>query len=281
MPSATKEQPLAPAKKRRRDDDIDTDVHSPIYEAIFSARAIISDDDDAAFGTHSPYRTNASLAGVNNNHYDLSHSHHTGLSPPRKTAPLPTSKRIRIAGEVEDTRAHSRSSSPTNSRRQTRSPPRNLGREELQETNANSRSTPARTNSALSLSRCHICHRKPTKKSDLDSFADCQGCGQRTCFVCLRQCLDWTPRGGVMPGSAPTKDLSASFRMEDADAETEGTGDRESTQGPHHSSEKEQHQQADGWAQGGHRPVVCSRCCVEKGPDGDVVCLGCLPFSEG
>jgi hypothetical protein len=27
--------------------------------------------------------------------------------------------------------------------------------------------------------------------------------------------------------------------------------------------------------------VVCSRCCVEKGPDGDVVCLGCLPFSEG
>lgn len=37
----------------------------------------------------------------------------------------------------------------------------------------------------------------------------------------------------------------------------------------------------DGWASGGHRKKICSRCCVERGPDGDVVCLGCLPFVEG
>lgn len=36
-----------------------------------------------------------------------------------------------------------------------------------------------------------------------------------------------------------------------------------------------------GWKSGGHRKKICSRCCVERGPDGDVVCLGCLPFVEG
>lgn len=25
-----------------------------------------------------------------------------------------------------------------------------------------------------------------------------------------------------------------------------------------------------------HRRIVCSKCCVERGPDGEVVCLGCL-----
>lgn len=39
----------------------------------------------------------------------------------------------------------------------------------------------------------------------------------------------------------------------------------------------------DGWPNsgGGHRQRVCSRCCVERGEDGEVVCLGCLPFVEG
>lgn len=25
-----------------------------------------------------------------------------------------------------------------------------------------------------------------------------------------------------------------------------------------------------------HRRIVCSKCCVERGADGEVVCLGCL-----
>lgn len=41
-------------------------------------------------------------------------------------------------------------------------------------------------------------------------------------------------------------------------------------------------QEQGGWTTGGgHRRVVCSRCCVERGQDGEVVCLGCLPFVEG
>jgi hypothetical protein len=33
------------------------------------------------------------------------------------------------------------------------------------------------------------------------------------------------------------------------------------------------------WKEGrttGHRRMVCSRCCVEKGTEGEVCCLGCL-----
>jgi hypothetical protein len=27
--------------------------------------------------------------------------------------------------------------------------------------------------------------------------------------------------------------------------------------------------------------MVCSRCCIERGAEGDIVCLGCLPRLEG
>ena len=36
---------------------------------------------------------------------------------------------------------------------------------------------------------CHICHSKPTKRRDLDSYADCGSCGGRTCYICIRQCI--------------------------------------------------------------------------------------------
>ncbi|KAL4789204.1 hypothetical protein BDV19DRAFT_36511 [Aspergillus venezuelensis] len=38
------------------------------------------------------------------------------------------------------------------------------------------------------LRACHICHRRPTTKELLEAYADCELCGQRACFVCLRQC---------------------------------------------------------------------------------------------
>lgn len=30
-----------------------------------------------------------------------------------------------------------------------------------------------------------------------------------------------------------------------------------------------------------HRGMICSRCCVERGADGEVRCLGCLRAEEG
>ena len=30
-----------------------------------------------------------------------------------------------------------------------------------------------------------------------------------------------------------------------------------------------------------HRGMICSRCCVERGMEGEVWCLGCLRMEEG
>ncbi|EEQ34724.1 conserved hypothetical protein [Microsporum canis CBS 113480] len=40
------------------------------------------------------------------------------------------------------------------------------------------------------LSPCHICHRRPTTRTALDAYADCEICGKRACYVCLRECDD-------------------------------------------------------------------------------------------
>ncbi|CAK7216138.1 hypothetical protein SBRCBS47491_002730 [Sporothrix bragantina] len=93
---------------------------------------------------------------------------------------------------------------------------------------------------------CHICHRKPRRKCDLDSLAYCEGCGERTCFVCLRECLGWTDN--------------------EAPEDTAATPTAEATE----------EQQPWSTTSHGHRRTVCSRCCVERGEDGDVVCLGCI-----
>ncbi|KAL2869405.1 uncharacterized protein BJX67DRAFT_330691 [Aspergillus lucknowensis] len=52
--------------------------------------------------------------------------------------------------------------------------------------------------SAPLLSPCHICHRKPITKDSLEAYADCDLCGQRACFICLRECdaIDCRGSGG-------------------------------------------------------------------------------------
>jgi hypothetical protein len=72
--------------------------------------------------------------------------------------------------------------------------------------------------------------------------------------------------------------------MEDADdVEFSGDGEDHNVLRQHQTNETVGNKDAGtvGWAKGGHRKMICSRCCVERGPDGDVVCLGCLPFVEG
>lgn len=48
--------------------------------------------------------------------------------------------------------------------------------------------TTTTTNTKLVLRPCHICHRKPSTKVMLDAYADCELCGQRACYICLREC---------------------------------------------------------------------------------------------
>jgi hypothetical protein len=122
------------------------------------------------------------------------------------------------------------------------------------------------------LTPCHICHRRPTKKSQLDSFAECEGCGERTCFVCIRQCQGWS--GDEGSALSEQEVLSRSFHMDDIDDM--------SPVGEKHTNMKFTSSQtrAKGWDAHGHRTVICSRCCVERGTEGDVVCLGCLSTTE-
>ncbi|KAL2111468.1 hypothetical protein VUR80DRAFT_9958 [Thermomyces stellatus] len=166
--------------------------------------------------------------------------------PFRKVAPLPPAKRARAEGD----------------RRRTRSPGA------VKDGNAKGKTC---------LAPCHICHRRPTKKSDLDSFADCEGCGERTCFICMRNCIGPLVQEAKQEGEGEMCEqqaLSRSFCMDDAD-------------GPlaeQQQDEGEQRDKGDGegekWWAGGHRGVICSRCCVEMGPDGDIACLGCLSRME-
>ena len=54
----------------------------------------------------------------------------------------------------------------------------------------------------------------------------------------------------------------------------EGEGSRDKSNGMNHEWPR---------SSGGpsrHRGMVCSRCCVERGPDGEVRCLGCLRAEE-
>lgn len=53
-------------------------------------------------------------------------------------------------------------------------------------------STPKRaaTGDKQTLAPCHICHRRPTTRTALDAYADCEICSRRACFVCLRECDD-------------------------------------------------------------------------------------------
>jgi hypothetical protein len=40
----------------------------------------------------------------------------------------------------------------------------------------------------LMLRPCEVCHRKPTTRAVLDGYVDCEDCGKRTCFICVREC---------------------------------------------------------------------------------------------
>lgn len=133
---------------------------------------------------------------------------------------------------------------------------------------------------------CHVCHRKPTKKTELDSYADCEGCGERTCYVCIRECLGRERRGTFQPPGRTTGDEEdgwldeeggpedRSFCMEDAPSADEEIAEN--------VTEEDRTKRGGGptaWGDGrgrGHRGRICSSCCVEEGPQGDAVCLGCL-----
>ncbi|ORY65953.1 uncharacterized protein BCR38DRAFT_170077 [Pseudomassariella vexata] len=266
MPSVThSESPtLASGKKRRRDDE--GEVQMPFtsasqFNASQNRLALMNNHDRLIFHQAGPSR------GTPNSFYNL----------PRKIIPLSANKRARISDENghdldNDVSPHGH---PRSSHHHSTLPV------SVQVQSHITRPTATRTNSSSLLSACHICHRRPSKKSDLDSFADCEGCGQRTCFVCIRACQGWLPPSYIdrsthtnMQDTPEDQNRSASFTMHDVDNEEVA---RQLDQTNAESGGKG----AGGWNGNGHRSRICSGCCVEQGSEGDVVCLGCLAVEEG
>ncbi|KAK8049044.1 hypothetical protein PG994_010774 [Apiospora phragmitis] len=269
MPSATHtEMPLLASGKKRRLDD-NAEIQMPFTSADGFITTLDKNDELPLFQQANPDR---------------------GFGLSRKMIPLPSNKRARVNHDDEGDR-HALSRNPsydgchnTHDRLQqehqhqySHAHPK---KDDAQQ--ALIKPVVSRTNSSALLSPCHVCHRKPTKKSDLDAFADCQGCGQRTCYICMRSCRDWTPAltpaGGIPQNEE--QDYSASFTMQDVDDESDQQ-QREPENGGHKDGRETTSYKVDGWMGNGHRSTVCSRCCVERGSEGDVVCLGCLAGLEG
>ena len=291
MPSVAQESPTLPSSKKRRRDD--STHQMPPYASLLAAFTPAGTDNPipSSSGAHSPPRVLFPTRAFDSS--DL-HSHHLSPFPARKIVPLPSGKRQRTTVDIDaETDDEPMQRSPSGSPPQKHEPHHHQRQHPHPQTKSTSQTYPdAKTRPPTPtaapglMSRCHVCSRKPTKKSDLDSFADCQGCGQRTCYVCIRECLGWGPNiensaaasasasasaSAIPTPTLPTTPLEegeTSFTMLDADAEE---ADRPQKRQPEH-----------GWTRGGgHRQVVCSGCCVERGQDGEVVCLGCLPFVEG
>lgn len=120
------------------------------------------------------------------------------------------------------------------------------------------------THAKADLSACHICHKRPRLKTDLDSYADCEGCGRRTCFICMRTC-----RGEIDVDDVNDKEMAWGIEASLMDAD--GGDDNGNGQ---EAIFKDLNMQE-------HRGVVCSWCSKECGPDGHVKCNGCLGLAWG
>jgi hypothetical protein len=131
-----------------------------------------------------------------------------------------------------------------------------------------------RSYSAADLSPCHICHQRPRYASELDSYAACQACGERTCYICIRRCegsslhpMSHQPEIANIP---TTEDVRMGYELQvlldgqQQEDECHARGGKEQDLG-----------------EGEHRDLICSRCCVEQGAEGEVRCLGCLRSEEG
>lgn len=101
--------------------------------------------------------------------------------------------------------------------------------------------------SPSALRPCHICHRRPTTRQVLDAYADCDMCGERACFICLRECDSSTCLGivDVPVGTHPEPDFCRS--SEDLDSKS-----------------------------GRPRRKVCSSCAVEGVTESGVEIVRCL-----
>jgi len=133
----------------------------------------------------------------------------------------------------------------------------------------------------IDLNPCHICRRKPTVKSELDQYADCEGCGRRTCYICIRECLGsgfGSPCLGDYDMEGDYDVLAFSFTGDEPALDGRTRNGRERTDSGYEGGD-ENADSSRVWEKGRlkeHKRMICSGCCVERGTEGEVWCLGCL-----
>ncbi|KAI0402815.1 hypothetical protein F4802DRAFT_574503 [Xylaria palmicola] len=297
MPSATQadHSMASPSSKKRRRED-GGEVPVPLYDPPAEQHRLSTTGGSFQSTNMGPPISRSSALEASQNLLSAINNNERLLRPfnvPRKTAALPVSKRFRFMGDGHhghvDSHYLHHDDFPCSPLPQ---PQQSYFSHAHPELNPAAAAAPRTTSSAL-LSPCYICHRKPTKKTDLDSFGDCSGCGNRTCFVCLRACRDWLPASdGERPDrpAAEVEDLSSvSFTMRDVDDENSSHDDASKTSDAQKPQQRPKKGEGGGggsggdssWNGRGHCDVICSRCCVEQGSEGDVVCLGCLAGMEG
>lgn len=130
----------------------------------------------------------------------------------------------------------------------------------------------------VDLSPCHICRRKPSAKHELDQFSGCERCGERTCYVCIRQCLgmglELEQEPVPVPGLVHRADRVGEKKGPVWHHSTNGLLEEDMLDYVPLRAEAERDKEKEG-----HRERVCSRCCRERGVDGEVWCLGCLEMA--
>ncbi|PSS03614.1 hypothetical protein BD289DRAFT_155920 [Coniella lustricola] len=256
-----------PRKRRRDDEDLDQGIHITMY---------VDDSLPQRLDDHYTHNT---------------HQLQPHISAPRKPIAFlsPLAKKIRMAAGPEWQAIQEARHTPLTAPQI----PRHC--RSLSATVKQSATKPTSTN----LDPCHICHRRPAKKTELDSFADCQGCGERTCYVCIRECLGWKCMSTIpVPRSttATTYDFDENVMRDDCHEINIDADVCDANQIQRHLDHQSVMNDApsvdipneiirdDGtehliWGKGGgkgHRGRICSQCCVEEGPEGEVICLGCL-----
>lgn len=120
---------------------------------------------------------------------------------------------------------------------------------------------------------CHVCHRKPSTKVMLDAYADCELCGQRACYICLRECNS-VNCGNISslpetPNEYQGEDYGMDIRRDDGYLHTRTHFQQTPT---HHNQSNAARQRK-----------ICSCCAVEGLTDtGEEIvwCMGCVRREE-
>lgn len=102
---------------------------------------------------------------------------------------------------------------------------------------------------------CHICYRRPTTRALIEAYADCSICGQRSCYICLRQCdgIDYTGSSHLPRETCLLRD-------------------------PSNDVHEDTHSQTPTF---NHPRKICSRCAVENVTESGIEVVRCLDCLRG